>query len=82
MKTILTISVDPEVLLEIRRKNINTSGLINIFLKSYLGIKTKDLPEHHYQLLEEIKVRKAALFEAEKALEKKKKKTVIITGGK
>jgi len=66
MKTQKTLSIDFEVLIELQKKNLNVSKLVNDYLKEFLNIKEDNKGKRLSQLKEEI------LKEESKLLEKKR----------
>ena len=72
MKAQLMVVIDAELLLELRKRNVNKSSLINSFLKEYLNVK--EITDNTALLTQEIIKIKSELIEREKALESIKDK--------
>lgn len=80
MKSIITLSVDSEVILELRSKKLNVSKICNDFLREYLalgeGVTGKDNEE---MLRKKVIMAKAKLKELEE-IYRKEQESVIIEG--
>lgn len=70
MKTNINITIDTEVLHEMKGRGINLSGLINEYLKGYLR---EDTPISIGEDIEELEKKKRELLEKKRELEEKTK---------
>ena len=80
MKTNMTLTIDTEVLIELRKRKINKSKVVNIYLRRFLEIADEekqpdDLEELNTKLIkEEIKVDQ--IKEKMEEIERKKRKMI------
>jgi len=81
MKTTTSLTLDSEVILKLKSKNINVSGVVNSFLKTYLEMP-QDQKEHDvYTIDNEIQkamVKLTDLKTTKKKLKKEANKDVLV----
>jgi methenyltetrahydromethanopterin cyclohydrolase len=81
MKTTTSLTLDSEVILKLKSKNINVSGVVNSFLKTYLEMP-QDQKEHDvYTIDNEIQkamVKLTDLKTTKKKLKKEVSKDVLV----
>lgn len=85
MKVTRTITLDVEVALEIRGRDLNLSQICNDALMAYLNIVDKKLPEGEEELKKELEKTLAEMSRLRQEINKKQKKprkTIIIHGGR
>jgi len=76
MKSTISITLDAEIILELRKRKENISGVINSFLVNYLELNKKKIPDKIEQLKEDILKNKAELALKEKTLKELNKKEI------
>lgn len=87
MKSTVTITMDTEILLDLRKERLNLSGIINSLLKEYVqNSQEKNKKDVKYLLIDGLKKRIAELEKEKKEMrlkkeENKTKPKVVITGG-
>lgn len=72
MKTTTSITLDPEILFEAKKRKLNMSAIINDFLRNYLNIPNEEIPKDLD--IHEIDLEKAKCLEKIRELEVKEKK--------
>ena len=80
MKSTTTITLDVEVLAAARKRNLKISSYCNTAIRAWLEMPESKIAEDRMDMEKEVNVLRAALSSAEKKLEEKTKKTLIIKG--
>lgn len=73
MKTTITITIDSEILYELKEKTDNISGTINKLLREFINLKETDLNKTTEKVENEINKKKAEIIKMQERLDKIKR---------
>jgi hypothetical protein len=74
MKTTVSLTIDFDVITELRNRNINISQLVNAYLRSYVGSPEMELHNNLYDTEQEILLLQTKIAQQKKHMEDLKKK--------
>jgi len=77
MKSIVSMSIDYEVIVEARNRQINISKMCNNFLRDYLNMPKTDLPKDKEKLQTKLNEARGKVLEIQQELDKFPKQKIF-----